>query len=77
MFNDCSKTRPIVILTSFLYRNAQLYIIIITHIILPGVSAERGGNVARLVEYRTGTSATQVRFPGAARDFSPRVNFQC
>ena len=26
---------------------------------------------------RTGTPLTQVRFPGAARDFSPRVNFQC
>ena len=35
------------------------------------------GNVAQLVEHRTGTSPTQVRFPGAARDFSPRVNFQC
>ena len=30
-----------------------------------------------MVEHRTGTSPTQVRFPGAARDFSPRVNFQC
>ena len=29
------------------------------------------------VAYRTGTSPSQVRFPGAARDFSPRVNFQC
>ena len=29
------------------------------------------------LEHRTGTSPTQVRFPGAARDFSPRVNFQC
>ena len=37
----------------------------------------RGGDVAQLVEYRTGTPPTQVRFPGAARDFSPRVNFQC
>ena len=36
-----------------------------------------GGDVAQLVEYRTGTPPTQVRFPGAARDFSPRVNFQC
>ena len=33
--------------------------------------------VALLVEHRTGTSPTQVRFPVAARDFSPRVNFQC
>ena len=37
----------------------------------------RSGEVAQLVEHRTGTSPTQVRFPGAARDFSPRVNFQC
>ena len=35
------------------------------------------GDVAQLVEYRTVTPLTQVRFPGAARDFSPRVNFQC
>ena len=34
-----------------------------------------GGNVAQLVEHRTSTPLTQVRFPGAARDFSP--NFQC
>ena len=37
----------------------------------------RGGDVAQLVEHRTGTPPTQVRFPGAAEDFSPRVNFQC
>ena len=30
-----------------------------------------------MVEHRTGTLLTQVQFPGAARDFSPRVNFQC
>ena len=37
----------------------------------------RDGNVAQLVEHQTVTPPTQVRFPGAARDFSPRVNFQC
>ena len=37
----------------------------------------RGGDVAQLVERRTGTSLRQVRFPGATRDFSTRVNFQC
>ena len=37
----------------------------------------RDGDVAQLVEHRTGTPPPQVRFPGAARDFSPRVNFQC
>ena len=37
----------------------------------------RGGDVAHLVDHRTGTPLTQVRFPGAARNFSPRVNFQC
>ena len=36
-----------------------------------------GGDVVQLVEHRTDTPLTQVRFPGAARDFSPRVNFQC
>ena len=35
-----------------------------------------GGDVAQLVEYWTGTPPTQVRFPDAAKDFSPRVNFQ-
>ena len=36
-----------------------------------------GGDVAQLVERRTGTALEQVRFPGAARDFSPRINVQC
>ena len=36
-----------------------------------------GGGVAQLVERQTGTPLRQVRFLGAARDFSPRVNFQC
>ena len=35
-----------------------------------------GGDVAKLVVRRTGTPLRRVRFPGAARDFSPRVNFQ-
>ena len=33
-----------------------------------------GGDVAQLVEHRTGTSPTQVRFLGAARDFSPSAD---
>ena len=37
----------------------------------------QGGDVAQLVEHQTGMLPTQVRFPGAARDFSPKVNFQC
>ena len=36
-----------------------------------------GGDVAQLVSIETVTPLTPVRFPGAARDFSPRVNFQC
>ena len=36
-----------------------------------------GGDVAQLVERRTGTPLTQVRFPATARDFPPKVNFQC
>ena len=36
-----------------------------------------GGDVAQLVDHWTGTPPRQVRFPGAARDFSPRVSFQC
>ena len=34
-----------------------------------------GGDVAQLVELQTGVPLMQVRFPGAARDFSPGVNF--
>ena len=41
------------------------------------MAKHRGGDVAQFVEHRTGTPLTQVRFPGAARDFSLRVNFQC
>ena len=33
-----------------------------------------GGDVAQLVERRTGTLLTQVRFAGVARDFSPKVD---
>ena len=33
--------------------------------------------VAQLVEHQTVTAPTQVRFPGAARDFSPGVYFLC
>ena len=35
------------------------------------------GDVAQLVEHQTGMPPIQVRFPGVARDFSPRVSFQC
>ena len=34
-----------------------------------------GGDVVQLVEHGTGTQLKQVRFPSAAMDFSPRVNF--
>ena len=41
------------------------------------VSNRTGGrHVAQLVEY-TSMLLRQVRFPSAARDFSPRVKFQC
>ena len=36
-----------------------------------------GGEVAQLVERRTGTPLRQVRIPGGARDFFLPVNFQC
>ena len=35
------------------------------------------GVVAQLIEHLTGTPLTKVRFPATARDFSPRVKFQC
>ena len=37
---------------------------------------QKGGDVAQLVQRRTGTPLAQVRFPSAAKDFSPRVAFQ-
>ena len=36
-----------------------------------------GGDVAQLAEHQTSTPLMQVWFPGAARDFSPWVHFQC
>ena len=39
--------------------------------------ATDGWDVAQLVERQTHMLPTQVRFPGVARDFCPRVNFQC
>ena len=41
------------------------------------ISFQACWDVFPLIEHRTGTPPTQVRFPGAARDFSPRGNFQC
>ena len=38
---------------------------------------QRVGMWRSWLERRTVTPLTQVRFPGAARDFLPRVNFQC
>ena len=43
----------------------------------PAVPSRGDGDVAQLVERGTGTLLMQVRFPSAARDFSPMVNFQC
>ena len=40
------------------------------------IAKHRGGDVAQLVEHRTCTQPTQVRFPGAARGFTPRVSFK-
>ena len=42
-----------------------------------GIKQRWGGDVAQLVERRTGTPLRQVRFPGAAKDLSRMVNFQC
>ena len=36
-----------------------------------------GGDIAQLVELWISMLPTQVRLPGMARDFPPRVNFQC
>ena len=44
--------------------------------LFPFMGFPRGWDVAQLAEHRTGTPPTQVRFPGAARNLSPRVNFQ-
>ena len=37
--------------------------------------SQEDGDVVQLVEHGTSTPLTQVRFPGAARDISPIVNF--
>ena len=42
-----------------------------------GMGGGLGGDVGQLAERRAGTPLTQVRFLGAARDFSVRVDFQC
>ena len=41
----------------------------------PNFFSRGDGDVAQLVEYRTGTLPTQVRFPGEARDFLPGSTF--
>ena len=43
--------------------------------LLKAVETETGGDVAQLTECWTDTPLTQVRFPGAARDFSPESTF--
>ena len=42
-----------------------------------GGDVGREGDVALLVKRQTGMPPTQVPFPGAAGDVSPRVSFQC
>ena len=45
---------------------------------VPRCGISRSGNVAQLVECRASTRLnSRVQLPGAARDFSPRVNRQC
>ena len=46
-------------------------------VIIQSAQLNGGGDVAQFLERQTGTPLTQVRLPGAARDFSPEVNFQC
>ena len=41
------------------------------------VSVSTSRDVAEFIEDQTSTLIMQVQFPGAARDFSPGVNFQC
>ena len=41
------------------------------------ILSSRCGDVAQLIERCTDTPLMQVRFPVAARDFPPRINFQC
>ena len=45
--------------------------------VVQGPEGTFGGAVDQLVERWTGTPLRQVQFPGAARVFSSRVNFQC
>ena len=59
---------------------AEFLMIMLTMMVMSNSDVDHtcwGGDVAQLIEYRTGTPPTLVRFPGAARDFSSRVNFLC
>ena len=40
-------------------------------VIIQSAQLNGGGDVAQFLERQTGTPLTQVRLPGAARDFSP------
>ena len=51
------------------YQESIFFIFMDAEVSYDMFSLLRGGNVAQLVENRTGSSPTQVRFPGAARDF--------
>ena len=56
-----------------------MVVVVVVTVIVEGMVGDvaQGFDVAQLVAHRIGTQLTQVRFPGVARDFSPRVNFQC
>ena len=59
--------------------NSGRFVVVVVFFLLLSIDVWSSvfGNVAQLLKRRTGTLLTQVRFPSAARDFSPKVNFQC
>ena len=52
-------------------------VVVLFRFVMTSSLAPQIGDAAQLAECWTGTLLMQVRFPGAARDFSSRVNFQC
>ena len=52
-------------------------VVVVVAVVWDGMYISREWDVAQLVEHRTVTPLSQVRFPGAAWDFLPKVNFLC
>ena len=74
-----SFLREAVVSSSAMNRDVHCLTLFIQHFLhrRPPLLRYVGGDVAQVTERRTGTPLRQVRFPGAAKVFSPRVDYQC